>query len=100
MGRKPNHGGHGGGGSTPPPPPAPTGLTVTDTNNTAVLSWNAVTNAQGYWIYRYDYVVAIVQATTFTDTTVAVGSTYTYAVAAVVNTVLGPRSSSVTITIT
>lgn len=97
MGRKPNHGGgNTGGGSTIP---APTGLAVVETNSKAVLTWNAVTNATSYWIYRYNYVVAIVQATTYTDATVAVGSTYSYAVAAVVAQVLGPKSAAVNITI-
>ena len=79
--------------------PQVTGLTATVSGPTTVnLAWNSVPNAQGYWIYRDNYVPAVVQTTNYTDGAVSPGTTYTYAVAAVVNTVLGPKSVSVTVT--
>jgi hypothetical protein len=79
--------------------PQVTGLSANATGPTTVsLSWNSVPNAQGYWIYRDNYVPAIVQTTSWVDAAVSAGSTHTYAIAAVVNTVLGPKSVSVTVT--
>jgi hypothetical protein len=76
-----------------------TGLSATVAGPTQVnLTWNSVPNAQGYWIYRNGYVPAIVQTTSYTDTEVSGGNTYTYEIAAVVATVLGPKSVSVTVT--
>jgi hypothetical protein len=89
---KPPKPGTGGGGSNTIP--APTGLTATMTFSGVYLQWTPVTNAQGYWIYRNGYVPAIVQATNYTDLSGRVGDVYE--VAAVVNTVLGQKSSSVT----
>jgi fibronectin type 3 domain-containing protein len=80
-----------------------TGLSVTVSSSTQVnLTWTSVPNAQGYWIYRTtggnEYVPAVVQSTNYTDAALSPGTTYTYAVAAVVSTVLGPKSVSVTVT--
>jgi hypothetical protein len=93
---------HTGGGSVSSTPQV-TGLSASASGPTTVnLTWNSVPNAQGYWIYRstggIEYVPAIVQTTYYTDGAVSSGTTYTYAVAAVVNTVLGSRSASVTVT--
>jgi fibronectin type 3 domain-containing protein len=93
---------HTGGGSVSSTPQV-TGLSVTVSGQTQVnLSWDSVPNAQGYWIYRttsgIEYVPAVVQSTNYVDGALSPGTTYTYAVAAVVNTVLGPKSVSVTIT--
>jgi|SRR4030095_11569081 hypothetical protein len=92
----------GGGGSTGETPsgiPQPTGLSATATSPTSVyLSWNSVPNATAYWIYRDSYVPAIVSGTSYTDGSVSSGTTYNYAIAAVVNSTLGPKSSSVTVT--
>ena len=62
------------------------------------LTWNKVQNATTYWIYRDNYVPGIVTSTNYTDRTVRAGTTYTYAIAAVVNNKLGPKSDSVTVT--
>ena len=79
--------------------PQPTGLSATATGPTSVyLSWNSVPNATAYWIYRDNYVPAIVSGTSYTDGYLSPGTTYTYAIAAVVNSTLGPKSSSVTVT--
>jgi hypothetical protein len=92
----------GGGGSTGETGnniPAVTGLTATATGPTEIkLSWNSVPNATTYWIYRDGYVPAIVPATSYTDGAVSPGTTHTYAIAAVVNSTLGPKSASVTVT--
>lgn len=79
--------------------PQVTGLSATASSSTTVkLSWNSVTNATSYWIYRDSYVPAIVTTTSYVDSYLSAGTTYTYAVAAVVNSTLGPKSSSVTVT--
>ncbi|HEU5168426.1 MAG TPA: fibronectin type III domain-containing protein [Chitinophagaceae bacterium] len=79
--------------------PQPTGLSATASGPTTVnLTWNSVPNATAYWIYRNSYVPAIVSGTSYTDGYLSPGTTYTYAIAAVVNSTLGPKSSSVTVT--
>ena len=93
-------GGGGGTGEIPPSSvPQVTGLTANASGpNSVDLSWNSVAGATSYWIYRDNYVPAIVTSTSFTDGSVSSGTTYTYAIAAVVNSTLGPKSSSVTVT--
>ena len=79
--------------------PQVTGLSAYASGPTQVsLSWNSVAGATTYWIYRDNYVPAIVTSTSFVDGSVSPGTTYTYAIAAVVNSTLGPKSSSVTVT--
>ena len=79
--------------------PQVTGLSVSVSGSNQVnLTWNSVANATSYWIYRDTYVPAIVTSTYYTDGAVSPGTTYTYAIAAVVNSVLGPKSASVTVT--
>ena len=79
--------------------PQVTGLSANAAGPTVVnLTWNSVPNATSYWIYRDSYVPAIVTGTNYTDGSVSPGTTYTYAVAAVVNSTLGPKSGSVTVT--
>ena len=91
--------GGGGGSGVNNSIPAVTGLTATATGpNSISLSWNSVPNATSYWIYRNSYVPAIVTSTSYTDLGVSAGTTYTYAIAAVVNSTLGPKSASVTVT--
>jgi len=93
-------GGGGGTGETPPSSvPQVTGLSATASGPTQVnLSWNSVPGATTYWIYRGTYVPAIVTSTNYVDRSVSPGTTYTYSIAAVVNSTLGPKSSSVTVT--
>ena len=79
--------------------PQPTGLTATAAGpNQVNLTWNSVPNATTYWIYRDSYVPAIVGSTSYADIAVSAGTTYTYAIAAVVNGAVGPKSASVTVT--
>jgi fibronectin type 3 domain-containing protein len=64
--------------------PTPTGLAVTASSSFQVqLSWGAVSVAGGYLLYRTDLSrpLAAVTGTSFTDTTVTPGATYTYMVA-------------------
>ena len=88
-----------GGGSGDNSIPQVTGLSATASGPTQVnLTWNSVPNATTYWIYRDSYVPAIVTSTNYVDGAVSPGTTYTYAIAAVVNSTLGPKSTSVTVT--
>jgi hypothetical protein len=90
---------HGGGTGETSGIPQPTGLSATAAGPTQVnLSWNSVAGATSYWIYRDIYVPAIIQNTYYTDGSVSPGTTYSYAIAAVVNGSLGPKSSWVTVT--
>lgn len=96
--RRPGGGG-GGSGLINTGIPQVTGLSANATGATSVnLSWNSVTGATSYWIYRDSYVPAIVTSTSYVDRAVSPGTTYSYAVAAVVNSTLGPKSSWVTVT--
>ncbi|MFD7484610.1 extracellular catalytic domain type 1 short-chain-length polyhydroxyalkanoate depolymerase [Streptomyces mirabilis] len=64
--------------------PAPTGLTVTGTTDTsASLSWNAVSGAASYTIYRGGTRTGSTTSTSYTDTGLASGTGYSYTVAAV-----------------
>ena len=88
-----------GGGGSATGIPQVTGLSANASGSTQVnLSWSSVPGATSYWIYRDTYVPAIVTTTNYADGSVSPGTTYTYAIAAVVNSVLGPKSSSVTVT--
>ena len=92
-------GGGGGSGIISSSVPQVTGLSANASGATSVdLSWNSVPNATSYWIYRGSLVPAIVTSTSFVDRSVSPGTTYSYAVAAVVNSILGPKSSWVTVT--
>ena len=79
--------------------PQVTGLSAKASGPTKIsLKWNSVPNATSYWIYRDNYVPAIIQNTNYADRSVSPGTTYTYAIAAVVNGTRGPKSSSVKVT--
>lgn len=84
--------------SSPPPPdttapPAPSGLTKTgSTTSTISLSWNAVSDnsggsgLSGYNIYRNgSFVTKVIGLTSYTDTGLAAGTSYSYQVSAVDN---------------
>ncbi len=63
--------------------PAPTGLTVTGADTSASLSWNAVSGAASYNIYRGGTRTGSTTSTSYTDTGLASGTGYSYTVAAV-----------------
>ncbi|AGB04095.1 hypothetical protein AciM339_0230 [Aciduliprofundum sp. MAR08-339] len=83
---------------------APEGLTATYSNGNVTLSWNPVTNATLYKIYRgnssgNESYYANTTNTTYIDTNVTVGHTYYYYVTAVVNGNETNKSEEVYITI-
>ncbi len=91
-------------GDTTPPAP-PTGLQVLSASPAGIaLSWNAVSDAYAYEVRRTDgdgntIIFPRTTATAFTDTTVAQGATYTYAVRALDESFnRSPFSASVTAT--
>lgn len=67
---------------------APTGLAATSTPGSVALSWNTVTGAASYKVYRgttsgtYSLLQSGVASTSYTDNTVSNGTTYYYVVKA------------------
>ncbi len=97
KGRKP----HGGGGGVDNSIPAPTGLIANITpENTVNIQWNPVPGATTYWVRRDNFssAIVIIPGTNYNDPSVKPNTTYTYAIAAVVNSTLGPDSNRVSIT--
>lgn len=86
-------GGGGGGGL-----PAPGGVTLSNATNTSMqVSWNAVGGASGYNVYRGAAKVnsALVAGTSYTDSGLSPGTSYSWSVAAVdANGVEGSHSAS------
>ncbi|MEV5565497.1 PHB depolymerase family esterase [[Kitasatospora] papulosa] len=82
--------------------PAPAGLKVTGvTASSASLTWNAVTGAASYTVYRDGAKVATTASTSFTDTGLTAGTAYRYSVtAADPSGTAGAGSSAVTATTT
>jgi peptidoglycan/xylan/chitin deacetylase (PgdA/CDA1 family) len=67
------------------PPPAPTGLAAgTVSSGSVALSWDAATGASGYRVYRDGAATPLVEqaGTSWTDTTVAASTGYSYTVTA------------------
>ncbi|OIK02195.1 extracellular catalytic domain type 1 short-chain-length polyhydroxyalkanoate depolymerase [Streptomyces monashensis] len=91
-----------GGGSGSGSLPAPSGVTVTGTTDTgASLSWNAVSGAASYDVYRDGTKAGSVTGTSYTDTGLSAGTSYRYTVAAVDSAgVVGSSSPPVTATTT
>ena len=92
------------GGSAPPTLPAPTGLgTSGATASSMTMAWSSVAGASGYNVYRGGSKVntSLVTATSYTDTGLAAGTTYFWAVkAADAVGVESPASSAATGTTT
>jgi len=70
------------------PPSAPTGLKTTSVTTTSVaLAWNASTDTggsglAGYHLYRNGVLIASPSGTTYTDSGLTAGTSYTYSVSA------------------
>ncbi len=77
---------------------APTGLSGTPGNTTAMLTWTAVSGATSYQVYRDGAAVGSVSSPAFTDTGLANGTTYAYRVTAV--TAGGESAPSTTVQVT
>jgi len=81
------------------PPSAPVSLSAIPGNSQIMLDWSAVANAAGYYLYRgtssgneTTLVVGNYAATTYTNTSLANGTTYYYVVAATNAVGLSPNS--------
>ncbi|MEU9173953.1 glycoside hydrolase family 18 protein [Streptomyces sp. NPDC048420] len=76
--------GGGGGGPSPTVPAAPAAVTVTGTSASSVsLSWNAVSGATGYHVYRNGTKVTAVTGTSATVTGLAASTSYSFQITAV-----------------
>ena len=82
----------------PTVPSTPTGLTATAGNAQVALSWNAVSGATGYKVYRDTTLIGSPTSTSFTYTGLANGTTYTYRVSATNAVGEGAKSSATTAT--
>jgi fibronectin type 3 domain-containing protein len=82
----------------PPVPSVPSGLTAVAGDGTAGLSWSAVAGATGYYVYRNGSLLAAPSGTTYTDTGLTNGTTYSYTVAAA--NMAGTSAASAAVTAT
>ncbi len=87
------------------PPSAPAGLSATAGDAQAVLSWSSVSGVDSYSVKRapaatgpYSIVASGLTATSYTDTGLANGTTYYYAVTATRSVAESARSASVSAT--
>ncbi|GHF64456.1 chitinase [Streptomyces griseosporeus] len=97
------YGPDGGGGGDPAPtvPGAPAGLTVSGTTSSSVsLSWNGVTGAASYNVYRDGTKVTSVTGTSATVSGLAASTSYSFQVTAVNAAGESPKSAAVTATTT
>uniref|UniRef100_A0A7S4IR61 Fibronectin type-III domain-containing protein n=1 Tax=Vannella robusta TaxID=1487602 RepID=A0A7S4IR61_9EUKA len=80
--------------------PAPTNLVATSVTETSVsLQWSPVTGATGYYVQRDGATLnsVAVSTTSFTDSSVASGSSYEYTVTATDGQSISPPSSAVSV---
>ncbi|MYV44493.1 glycoside hydrolase family 18 protein [Streptomyces sp. SID2888] len=95
------YGPDGGGGGDPAPtvPAAPAGLSVSSTTSSSVsLSWNTVSGATGYTVYRDGTKVTAVTGTSATVTGLSPATSYSFAVTATNAAGESARSASVSAT--
>ncbi|MEV7022700.1 PHB depolymerase family esterase [Kitasatospora sp. NPDC093558] len=87
-----------GGGPTTPGLPAPAGLTASAGGPDSIaLSWQPVSGAASYQVFRDGATAGTTTGTSFTDTGLAAGTSYTYTVAAVdASGTQGTKSAAVT----
>ncbi|MET7289993.1 glycosyl hydrolase family 18 protein [Streptomyces sp. NPDC005573] len=88
----------GGGGDTPPTvPAAPTGLAVAGTtSSSASLTWNTVSGATGYNVYRDGSKVTAVTGTSATVAGLSASTSYSFQVTATNSAGESPKSAAVT----
>ncbi|MDT0486180.1 chitinase [Streptomyces doebereineriae] len=93
--------GGGGGDPTPTVPAAPAGVAVSGTSSSSVsLSWNAVSGATGYHVYRNGTKITAVTGTSATVTGLAASTSYSFQVTAVNSAGESVKSGAVTGTTT
>ncbi|MEV5316544.1 glycoside hydrolase family 18 protein [Streptomyces sp. NPDC052687] len=95
------HGPDGGGGGDPAPtiPGAPGGLRVSGTTSSSVsLTWNTVSGATGYTVYRNGTKATAVTGTSATVTGLAAATSYSFQVTATNAAGESPKSATVTAT--
>ncbi|MGQ4384279.1 chitinase [Streptomyces sp. SAS_270] len=93
------YGPDGGGGGDPAPtiPAAPAGLAVASTTSSSVsLSWNTVSGATGYNVYRDGTKVTAVTGTSATDSGLAASTSYSFRVTATNSAGESAKSTAVT----
>ncbi|HEY5136617.1 MAG TPA: hypothetical protein VIJ41_12550 [Candidatus Nanopelagicales bacterium] len=77
-------------------PAAPTGLVATGGNAQVSLSWTASANASGYKVYRGTTLVATQTGTSYVDTGLTNGTSYSYTVVATNGSASSPASAAAT----
>jgi uncharacterized membrane protein len=87
--------GSGGGGTVPG---APGGLSGTSTASSVTLSWNAVSGATSYNVYRNGTKVGTPGGTSYTDGGLAASTTYSYQVSASNSAGEGAKSNTIQVT--
>ena len=79
-------------------PPTPTGLVAAPGDGTVTLAWSAVAGATSYQVYRGATLLGSPTATTFTDSGLVDGTSYSYTVKALNGTVASGASTPVSCT--
>ncbi|MGY0069463.1 chitinase [Streptomyces sp. QTS137] len=93
----PDGGGGDGGDPDPTVPGTPSGLSVSGTTaSTASLTWNSVSGATGYTLYRNGTKITAVTGTSATVTGLAASTSYSFQVAATNAAGESPKSTAVT----
>ena len=78
---------------------APTNVKASAVNESSInITWNAVTNAQSYNLYRNGVLVTNVSATQYTDSNLRPNSEYSYAITSVLNGAESTKSESASAT--
>lgn len=84
--------------TTPNTPGTPTGLTGSSTSGGVVLSWNSVSGATGYVVYRDGTEIDTTTTPGYTDSDVDPSTSYRYSVAAFNTGGESPETAQITVT--